>query len=280
MADRNVLVVGCGGLGSETVKLLKMMRCGVTVLDYDIIEASNLNRQFYFQEEDSGRFKAEVIAEKTNSKYIAGKVEDTDPSFLGSFDIVFSCLDSISSRMQLNYLFFHSKCRMMVDCGVEGLKAHAKRVSRATSCLYCIKDLYSVEKAPLICSLKSPHQRVTAENRDQILNSIVFQKKERVCGETAYSHAVYDETYEEIVAEFNSHAPDNLKASVAEVKGIFENIIPNVCTINSICASIAVMLAFRDTGHDFVYFDGSSGISADTMHIDKDPSCFVCRLAH
>ncbi|ELA42836.1 uncharacterized protein VICG_00151 [Vittaforma corneae ATCC 50505] len=280
MSNPNVLIVGSGGLGSEVVKILKILKCSVTVIDYDTIETSNLNRQFYFQKEDAGKFKAKVVAEKTNSKYIIGKIEDTSSSFLGSFDVIFSCLDSVSSRMQMNYSFSHSKCKMMVDCGVEGLKAHAKRVTRATSCLYCIRDFYSDENAPFICSLKKLNQKITAENRNQVLKSIIFQKKEQIHVENNHSDPKYEEIYEEIVDRFNLNASDDLKTSLFEVKGMFENIIPNVCTINSICANLAVLLAFNAIKDDFVYFDGSSGIFTNAIEIEKDPTCFVCNLQH
>lgn len=55
-------VAGCGGIGSNAALLLA--RSGIRqflLVDFDRIEASNLNRQQYFPE-DVGQFKADVLA--------------------------------------------------------------------------------------------------------------------------------------------------------------------------------------------------------------------------
>ena len=57
-----VFVAGCGGLGSNVAYLL--VRCGfqkLTLLDCDMVEESNLNRQLYFPEQ-LGQPKAEALA--------------------------------------------------------------------------------------------------------------------------------------------------------------------------------------------------------------------------
>lgn len=44
-----ILIIGCGGLGSNIAVLL--VRCGVknlTIIDFDKVDISNLNRQNYF----------------------------------------------------------------------------------------------------------------------------------------------------------------------------------------------------------------------------------------
>lgn len=266
-----ILVVGCGGLGSEVIKILRTMGLSATVVDHEVVEISNLNRQFFFQKENTGELKAVVVARKTQSTYRACRVEELEVAYLDDFDVIFSCLDTIASRMNLNYMFFKSKSRMLVDCGVEGMKAHAKRVTKADACLYCIGELYSIEKEPHICSMVTASHKITAENRDRALNSVVFQKKESE--ERGRSN---EKIYAEIVDLFNARASPDLRTSVFEVKGKFESIIPNTCTINSIAASIAVVLAFQETDYDFVYFDGAT-LGTSKVALKKDPKCFICR---
>jgi len=268
--ESNVLVVGCGGLGSEVVKLLRAMELRITVVDYDVVETSNLNRQFFFQQGDIGNPKAKVISEKLGTEHLVCKVEELKPVDLDAFDTVFLCLDSVASRMHMNYIFLRSRSRVLVDCGVEGFKAHAKRVTGHSSCLYCIKELYSVDSEPYICSVRSPDQTVTAENRDRLLRSAVFQRKEHCKGTS--------ETYASIAEMFNSVAPAGQHTSAFEVEGIFNSIIPNICTINSICASLGVVLAFQDTEYDFVYFNGQGMVIIETVSLCKDTKCFVCNI--
>jgi molybdopterin-synthase adenylyltransferase len=60
-----VVVLGCGGLGSWTAWSLACLGVGTLVLvDDDVVEATNLNRQLLFGTGDLGRPKAEVARER------------------------------------------------------------------------------------------------------------------------------------------------------------------------------------------------------------------------
>ena len=61
----HVIIIGVGALGCEIAKNLTLVGCGnLTLIDMDIIETSNLSRQMLFTENDRGKLKAEVAAEK------------------------------------------------------------------------------------------------------------------------------------------------------------------------------------------------------------------------
>jgi len=63
LAASSVAVIGCGGLGSNVAAML--LRSGVrtlTLIDFDHVEESNLNRQLYFRDQ-LGRPKVEALAE-------------------------------------------------------------------------------------------------------------------------------------------------------------------------------------------------------------------------
>jgi sulfur carrier protein ThiS adenylyltransferase len=59
----HVAIIGCGGLGSNAAAML--LRSGVrtlTLIDFDVVEESNLNRQLYFRDQ-VGLPKTEALAE-------------------------------------------------------------------------------------------------------------------------------------------------------------------------------------------------------------------------
>ena len=62
LAQCHVAVIGCGGLGSNAAAMLA--RAGVlelTLIDFDVVEESNLNRQMFFRDQ-LGMPKTEALA--------------------------------------------------------------------------------------------------------------------------------------------------------------------------------------------------------------------------
>ena len=63
LAGAHVVVVGCGGIGSPAIQYLAAAGVGqLTLIDDDVVEASNLQRQTVFAEADLGQPKAEAAA--------------------------------------------------------------------------------------------------------------------------------------------------------------------------------------------------------------------------
>ena len=62
----NVGIAGCGGLGSNCAN--NLIRCGIknlVIVDFDTVEISNLNRQFYFLEQ-VGKVKVDALKSNLN----------------------------------------------------------------------------------------------------------------------------------------------------------------------------------------------------------------------
>ncbi len=59
----SVIVVGAGALGNEVLKNLALLGVGrILIVDYDLVEGSNLSRSVLFRASDAGQPKAEVAA--------------------------------------------------------------------------------------------------------------------------------------------------------------------------------------------------------------------------
>ncbi len=62
LSHKTVGIAGCGGLGSNCAVALARIGIGKLILiDFDRVEASNLNRQYYFQNQ-IGQFKVDALA--------------------------------------------------------------------------------------------------------------------------------------------------------------------------------------------------------------------------
>ena len=64
LAAAHVVLVGCGGIGSPVLQYLAAAGVGqLTLIDRDVVDLSNLQRQTIFAEADIGRPKAEAAAD-------------------------------------------------------------------------------------------------------------------------------------------------------------------------------------------------------------------------
>jgi tRNA A37 threonylcarbamoyladenosine dehydratase len=111
LAHSSVAVFGLGGVGSYAVEAL--VRGGVgrlTLVDFDTICLTNLNRQIHALDGTVGRPKAQVMAERCRAINPDIKVEalqdfyaaDNAPELLDrGYDFVLDCIDHISSKLHL-----------------------------------------------------------------------------------------------------------------------------------------------------------------------------------
>ncbi len=116
IADKNILVIGIGAIGSALSKHL--VRGGskkITLVDYDIVEAGNICRSEY-DLHHINEYKAISLSKELRSisPHVSvnciGEIDKTLPgapnfykikSFLNDFDLIFDC----STDMELSYMF-------------------------------------------------------------------------------------------------------------------------------------------------------------------------------
>ena len=111
LRNTKVCIVGVGALGSCAAELLARAGVGnIRVIDRDIVEVSNLQRQHLFTTEDIGEPKATAIAEHLKKIYpevnVEPKVNDLNPDtaedLLGGVDIILDGTDNLETRFLIN----------------------------------------------------------------------------------------------------------------------------------------------------------------------------------
>lgn len=105
-----VCIIGCGGLGGYIIEMLSRIGIGnLTVVDMDIFEESNLNRQILSSEENLGYSKALEAKKRINSINSDVKVnviedgfnKDNGMDIICDHNVVVDALDNIESRLLL-----------------------------------------------------------------------------------------------------------------------------------------------------------------------------------
>ncbi|MEM4255478.1 MAG: ThiF family adenylyltransferase [Candidatus Norongarragalinales archaeon] len=145
VSNARLLVVGCGALGNEVVKLLMQLGANdVTVVDHDTIVKANLNRCVFFTEKDAEEkaLKAEVLAreaktinQNANVKAVTKMIELAEESFFGKFDFAFGCLDNLAARMHLNAQAYGKM--PFIDGGINGFNGRVQTIRAPSPCLEC-----------------------------------------------------------------------------------------------------------------------------------------------
>jgi molybdopterin/thiamine biosynthesis adenylyltransferase len=106
--DAKITVIGCGGIGGETIEMLARMGIGELILvDEDAFDLSNLNRQTLASIADLGLDKSAVAAEKVRliNPYVKvttfnEHVDQTNiDKVIGDSDIVIDALDNVLTRV-------------------------------------------------------------------------------------------------------------------------------------------------------------------------------------
>jgi len=106
-----VLVIGVGGLGCAALPYLASSGVGqLTLVDGDLIDRSNLQRQILFRETDIGNNKAEVAAlalQQLNSDIVVQAIaiyadEPLLQQLVAEHDLVLDCCDNLNTRLLIN----------------------------------------------------------------------------------------------------------------------------------------------------------------------------------
>src|SRR6266567_9561155 len=63
LSKARVMVIGCGALGNEVLKNLALVGVGyILLIDFDMVEVSNLSRSVFFRLGDQHQAKADIAA--------------------------------------------------------------------------------------------------------------------------------------------------------------------------------------------------------------------------
>ena len=146
-----VAICGLGGLGSRVAELLTRAGVGyLRLIDFDRLEATNLNRQWYFMEQ-LGRYKAEALADNLRritpyaelDVHTVRITEDNLASLLADGDVIVEAFDDATCKAMLvnGVREQFPRCHLVAASGMAGFaSANAMRVRRLSENFYLCGD--------------------------------------------------------------------------------------------------------------------------------------------
>lgn len=152
----HVMVVGIGGVGSWAVEALARTAIGeITLVDMDVLAASNINRQLPALSSTLGQEKAEVMAERCRQINPQVKINIID-DFLSADnvadilasqpDVVLDCIDDVKAKLALMLYCRFNKIPLIVSGGAGG-KLDPLKIR--------VADLSKTEQDPMLAKLRS-----------------------------------------------------------------------------------------------------------------------------
>ncbi|MHA1694398.1 MAG: HesA/MoeB/ThiF family protein [Candidatus Helarchaeota archaeon] len=166
LKNSTVIVIGAGGLGSTVLLYLAAAGIGnIRIIDNDILELSNLNRQVLYNEDDINKPKA-LLAQMKLSKLnkdirIVGINETLDEKsadkLLNGADLIVDCLDNFKTRFLVNRYCINNKIPFVHGAiyGLEGRVMFIDPKNEESPCLNCFypEDIPPMGKFPVLGSV-------------------------------------------------------------------------------------------------------------------------------
>jgi len=176
-------IAGCGGLGSNCA--MNLVRSGIKRLvlaDFDIVELSNLNRQFYFQRH-IGRKKVEALAENLlaiNPELAISAVhevlrKDNILPIFKTCDIVVEAFDKVNYKSLLTTELLATGKLIVSASGLAGYgNSDDIKIHRLKNNLIIVGDLKS-EVSPHLPPL-APRVNIAAAKQADIVLEYILKK--------------------------------------------------------------------------------------------------------
>ncbi len=181
--DTKVCIAGAGGLGSNCA--LHLVRCGfkkLRIIDFDLVEYSNLNRQFYFVAQ-VGREKVKALKENLlliNTdlaiEALSEKInQDNVIDYITGCDVVVEALDNVYSKTILVEACLDSKKRLVAASGLAGWRnSGGIKIHCIKNNFYIVGDLVS-EAGPAYPQLAPGVNVAAAMQADVVLGYFLKQ---------------------------------------------------------------------------------------------------------
>ena len=151
----NVLVVGLGGVGSFAAEFLARAGVGnMTIVDGDIVDITNINRQLPALHSTLGQPKVKIVGDRLldiNPELKLTRIEEflsperATEIVTNDYDYVLDCIDSVTPKLNLIIAAKRNKIKV-VSCMGAGGKFDASKVF--------VKDISNTKDCPLAKNIR------------------------------------------------------------------------------------------------------------------------------
>lgn len=184
--SKKVIVFGVGGVGGYVVEMLARSNIGeITLVDFDVVSESNINRQIIATTQSINKLKVECIKDRILAinpncivNIFAEKLTTENISIfnLKKYDFVIDCIDMVTSKIALIKFCYDNKIKIISSMGAGNRFELPK---------FEICDIFKTENDGLAKAIRSK-LRSLGVKRSLVCYSKQNAKKQKVIGSIAY----------------------------------------------------------------------------------------------
>ncbi len=161
LKDSRVLVVGTGGLGSSAAYALAKTGVGtIGLVDFDIVELSNLSRQIIHSSTSIGILKVESAKKFINKLNPDVKVETINArlglenalDIVNKYDIIVDAVDNIQTRYLLNDACYFADKPLVDGASIRFYGVIMTIIPKVSPCYRCVFDVSEKSDIMMTCS--------------------------------------------------------------------------------------------------------------------------------
>jgi molybdopterin-synthase adenylyltransferase len=118
IAKARVLIIGVGGLGCPVAQYLAAAGVGtIGLIDDDVVDESNLQRQILFDEANVGQAKVDVAVNKLSKMFSQGTyvpiqsrlTKENAERYISDYDFIADCCDNFATRYLLSDACYYAR---------------------------------------------------------------------------------------------------------------------------------------------------------------------------
>lgn len=195
LEQSRVAVIGVGGVGGQVCQLLVRAGLGnITVVDFDVVDETNINRQVLAYVDTVGKQKVDVMADmlikinpkcnikKVNAKLCKENIEEILKD--GHFDYVIDAIDNVTDKIELICYCKQNGIKIVSAMGA------GNRVGIPT---FKVTDIYKTSNDGLARVLRKKLRERGVESLDVVVSespSLKIDRREHSVGSISYYPAM------------------------------------------------------------------------------------------
>ncbi len=158
LREATVLIIGCGGLGSAASLYLASAGVGTLVIvDHDVVDSSNMQRQVVYREGDVGQEKVVAMAAQLKGLNAECRVRTLNKKLAEGqlslevmmADLVLDCTDNLPTRQMINRVCFQQSTPLVSAAAIGWQGQFAVfDYSESEDAKGCYRCLYPFDELP------------------------------------------------------------------------------------------------------------------------------------